>query len=406
MTEKNLTAENAKTLFNYKREVYEELISILSYWIKFTIDDKLGGFYGSVNNDNIPDESASKGIVLNSRILWAFSAAFLNTKNSDYLKIAERAYQYILNFFTDKEYEGVYWSVDASGKMLDGKKQIYGIAFCIYGMSEYYKATQNKIALNTAIKLFRNIERHSFDKVNGGYLEAFTREWNNINDLRLSEKDENERKTMNTHLHIIEAYSNLYQVWTDEQLKNQIRELLQIFDKYFINSETYHLNLFADDNWNIKSQLNSFGHDIEAAWLLQECAENINDEFYIDRFKELAIKIANAAVEGLDNDGGLWYEYEVLQNHLIKEKHWWSQAEAMIGFYNAYQVSGDKKYLQYSLNSWSFIKDFIKDKKKGEWLWGVNEDYSIIQKDKAGFWKCPYHNTRACLEIIKRIESL
>lgn len=212
-------------LFRYKTELAEELTAILSYWMRHTID-RSGGFYGSVNNSNIPDEAAVKGVVLNSRILWTFSAAYQLTKNLNHYKTAQRAYDYILGYFIDKEYGGVYWAVDANGNMRDGRKQIYGLAFCIYGLAEYYKISNEQQSLDTAIDLYNCIELYSFDKNKNGYIEAFTREWAAISDLRLSEKDNNERKTMNTHLHIVEAYANLYAVWPDAGLKEKTSNLL------------------------------------------------------------------------------------------------------------------------------------------------------------------------------------
>lgn len=399
--------EKPKALSLYREEVSAELNSILNYWITHTVDQERGGFYGSVSNDNVPGKTAPKGIVLNSRILWAFSAAFLHTKEQQYLDIAERAYQYITDHFIDQEFGGVYWSVDYKGTVLDGKKQIYGLAFCIYGLSEFYKASANDLALSFANDLFKYIEQHSHDKVNGGYLEAFTREWSVIDDLRLSEKDSNEKKTANTHLHVIEAYANLYSASKNEHLGQQVNNLLAVFEKFIINPVTFHLNLFLDEEWNVKSSLISFGHDIEAAWLLLQCAEVTGDHSYVNRYKELSLKLTDAAIEGLHTDGGLWYEYEPAESNLIKEKHSWPQAEAMIGFMNAYQLANDEKYLEHSLNSWQFVKGSIKDQLNGEWFWGVDKNnLPMKNKDKAGFWKDPYHNSRACLEIIRRISEL
>jgi cellobiose epimerase len=397
--------EKVNLLIRYKEEVREELTSILSFWMNNTEDKECDGFYGSINNENIPDLSAPKGIVLNSRILWAFSSACRFTGNEIHGEFAKKAFEYINQFFVDHEYGGIFWSLNRYGKIEDGKKQTYGLAFCIYGLAEYYKISQDREALRLANDLFECIEQYSHDKNNGGYIEAFSREWQTLADLRLSEKDDNEAKTMNTHLHIIEAYANLYTAKPDKTLREKIVNLLEIFDRYIINNKNNHLNLFMDDHWKVRSSLQSFGHDIEAAWLLLECAEIISYELYIDRFKELAVRLAEVASSGLDNDGGLWYEYEPSNDHLIKEKHSWPQAEAMVGFYNAFQVTHDEKYLEWSFNSWNFIKQHIKDKEKGEWYWGVYEDYSIMDKEKAGFWKCPYHNSRACMEIIRRIEN-
>ena len=385
----------------------QELDDILAYWMQYTPDEKQGGFYGKIDNANHAHPEADKGVVLNSRILWTFSAAYNQTKKTTYLHLAQRAYTYIITHFIDREYGGVYWSVDASGAMQNGRKQIYGLSFCIYGLSEYYKITGDQQALDHAIALFRLIEQYSFDTERKGYFEAFSRDWKPLEDLRLSEKDANEKKTMNTHLHVIEAYGNLYEVWPDPFLKLQIENLLGVFVQYIINARTGHLILFFDENWNVRSNIVSYGHDIEAAWLLQEAAEKIGEQAWVDEMKRMAVKITKAAMKGLDEDGGLWYEYDATANHLAREKHSWPQAEAMIGFLNAYQVSGDEKFLELSLRSWHFIKQYIKDHVRGEWFWGVNAGHSpMTGKDKAGFWKCPYHNSRACMEVIRRLQAL
>ncbi|MBL7743369.1 MAG: AGE family epimerase/isomerase [Chitinophagaceae bacterium] len=400
-----LTAEAVQILPVYRDELNAELESILNYWMKYTLDKKKGGFIGSLDNANTVDEAAPKGVVLNSRILWAFSAAYRVIQKPEYLDIAIRAYKYIADHFIDRKYGGVYWSVDSDGNPLDTRKQIYGLAFCVYGLAEYYKVTDDAKALQLAKDIYDKIEQHSFDVKKGGYLEAFAQDWKIINDLRLSEKDDNEKKTMNTHLHIIEAYANLYSVWPDDILKERIKHLLDIFEQHIINRQTHHLNLFMDEDWNVRSSLISYGHDIEAAWLLLECAEIINSESYIRKFRELSVQLADAAAEGIDKDSGLWYEYDAAEDHLVKEKHSWPQAEAMVGFFNAYQLTGEEQYLRFSFNNWDFVKRYIKDNRSGEWFWGVKEDYSPMNKEKAGFWKCPYHNSRACTELIKRISA-
>jgi mannobiose 2-epimerase len=395
---------NDETLPAYKKEVDKELRSILDWWKHHAIDKKRGGFYGSVNNGNTPDATALKGVVLTSRILWAFSAAYSYTNDPGDLLMATRAWEYLRDHFIDRRYGGVFWSVDPVGEIHDDRKQIYGLAFCLYGLVEYYKIIKEEAVLAEAKKLCNYIEQYSWDKTKGGYIEAFTREWKRMDDFRLSEKDDNEKKTMNTHLHVIEAYANLYQVWPDPALRARIIEILDLFNRVIINRQTLHLDLFMDEDWNIKSTLQSYGHDIEAAWLLQECAEIAEEPLYVEHFRKLAISLADAASEGIDKEGGLWYEFDPVSKHFVKEKHSWPQAEAIVGFFNAWQVTGDNKYLDYSLQCWNFIKQHIKDKKKGEWFWGVNKDHSPMEKEKAGFWKCPYHNSRACLEMIKRIK--
>lgn len=393
-------------LKQYRNEMEQELKDILAYWMKFTIDNSNGGFVGRIDHDNKIYAEAPKGSVLNCRILWTFSAAYNLTKNQEYLVIAERAFNYISKYFVDKEFGGVYWTVDYKGQALDTKKQIYALAFAVYGLSEFYEASKNDKALQLAVDIYNDIVEHSHDKKYGGYIEALTREWKEIGDLRLSAKDANEKKSMNTHLHILEAFTNLHRVSPTGILELQLRELIQLFAEHIISKKSNHLVLFFDDEWNERSTVISYGHDIEAAWLVQESTEVLDDKTLLPQIKSRSLEMAEAAAEGLDIDGGLWYEYDPEQNHLIKQKHSWPQAEAMIGFFNAWQNSGDERYLNQSLKSWEFVKQFMHDKKCGEWFWGVNEDHSAMrQEDKVGIWKCPYHNTRACIEIINRINS-
>lgn len=378
--------------------------NILAFWMRYAIDEANGGFVGKVDRDNHVDANAPKGSVLNSRILWSFSSAFNLTVRKEYLTMAERAFRYIADHFIDKKYGGVYWTVDHKGHPLDTKKQIYALSFAVYGLSEYYLASKEEEAKALAIRLYDTVVKYSYDKVYGGYIEALTRDWKEIGDLRLSNKDANERKSMNTHLHVLEGFANLYRIWPDQILKERIIELIYIFLDQIIDQQTNHLILFFDDAWNSRSNAISYGHDIEATWLIQEAAEVIGNKELIEKVKQRSAKVADAAARGLDRDGGLWYEKDLDQNHLVKEKHWWPQSEAMVGFFNAWQITGDESCLDKSLHSWEFVQKYILDKKGGEWVWGVKDDYSILEgEDKVGVWKCPYHNSRACIEIIRRI---
>jgi mannobiose 2-epimerase len=404
-------------LQEYKTAMQQQLEAILSFWLRYTVDDEHGGFTGQVDYNNKIIKEAPKGAVLNARILWSFAAAYNLTGNKTYLDAAQRAFDYTCTYFIDKENRGVYWTVDYKGNPLDTKKQIYAQAFTIYACSEFYKATKDKTAIATAIDLYDVIIKHSYDKKHGGYIEAFTKEWAAIEDLRLSDKDANEKKTMNTHLHVLEAFTTLYQTWPYEPVKEKITALIQIFLRHIIDPLTHHQHLFFDEQWQPKSTTVSYGHDIETAWLLQEAAVITGDEDLIKKTKNISVKIADAVKEGLDNDGGLWYEYEPASRHLIKEKHSWPQAEAMVGYFNAYQNTGDTTYLDTSVAVWQFVQQHILDKQYGEWFWGVvgtplvgtplmGRSYISMQKDKAGIWKCPYHNSRACIEIIKRISAI
>ena len=386
------------------KELEIELQNILKYWSQNTLDETNGGVIGEIDCLENKNLQAEKGSVMYARILWTFSATYIQKPNPEYLSIAERAFDEIKTKFYNPEQKGIYWSINADGTPKDTKNQIYALAFVIYGLSEFYKITENKEALELAIILYKSIQQHSFDKKNKGYFEAYTSDWKEIEDMRLSEKDVNEKKTMNTHLHIVEAFANLYLVWKDEELRENIIGILETIDYYFIDKDSWHLKLFFDENWNEKKDVISYGHDIEAAWLLQWCAEVSEDENLIKNYKHYAVKIADITLEGLDKDGGLWYEYDPQENHLITEKHWWPQAELWIGFVNAYQLTNDQKYLDIFEKNWEFTQKYIIDHQNGEWFWGIDKEYQKIEKDKAGFWKCPYHNGRACIEVINRLK--
>lgn len=386
-------------------EVRAELENnILPFWMKEMKDDEQGGFYGRISGDNVLDKSASKGAILNARILWTFSAAYRVLRKNEYLEMATRAKRYLLDYFYDFEFGGVYWDVDSAGNPLDTKKQIYAIGFAIYGLSEYTRATGDVEALDFAKKLFDVIEKYSFDADQNGYLEALTREWNPIADMRLSEKDENEKKTMNTHLHILEPYTNLYRVWKDERLKKQIHNLVNLFLDKILDSETYHLNLFFEDDWTNKYQIISYGHDIEASWLIHEAALVLGDKDLLKKVEPNIIRIARAADEGLNTDGSMIYENLVAQGKVDRELHWWVQAENIVGHINLFQYFHDDKALEIALLCWNFVKCHLVDNEHGEWYWSLFSDGTVNKiDDKAGFWKCPYHNGRMCLEILERM---
>ena len=390
-------------LRQFKSEIGNELHSILEFWVNNAVDTQHGGFVGKMDNERNIYSDAEKGCVLNARILWTFSAAFNKFRNPVYYQLAERAYVFIQNHFRDMENGGVFWSVDAAGKPLNTRKQIYGLAFTIYGLSEFYLNNKKPEVLDFAITLFDLIEKHGYDHENGGYWEAFSTDWQPLEDFRLSEKDRNEPKTMNTHLHIIEAYVNLYRVWPEKKLEGRILHLLEIFEKHIIAQDTFHLQLFFNSKWESQSGAISYGHDIEAAWLLQKAAEILDDEFLADKWKEMAIKISDAAAKGFMPDGSLIHAYDLSTHHPDTHREWWVSAEAMVGYLNAYQLSDDESYLQKVFSLWTFIQKHLLDKKNGEWFWGVNDDYSKMNDDKIGFWKCPYHNARACMEILDRI---
>lgn len=379
-----------------------ELLNILQYWSNVVYDSKRNRFFGRVDENNVPDENAPLGSVMYARTLWAFSAAYQVTGNPGDLLMAGKAYHYLTIAFWDKKYGGVYWLIDADGEVLADKKQVYALAFAIYGLTEYYKVNIDDTVLDQAKELYWLIERYSYDPVNDGYLEAFNRDWSVADDLRLSEKDSNEQKTMNTHLHIMEAYVNLYQVWPEPGLANKITRLVELFHNRFVDDKSRHLVLFFNEQWERKSDIISYGHDIEASWLLCEAANVTGNADLIKRTEKLAIAMVDAVLPGFDADGGLNYETE--EDELVAQKHWWVQAEAAVGLLNAWQLTHNVFYMEIFERSWKYIANNIIDNVNGEWYWGLQNGHELMPgQDKAGIWKCPYHNSRSMLEIIKRL---
>ena len=388
-----------------KQELRDELTgNILPFWMNRMKDNERGGYYGRMTGENRLVADAPKGGILHARILWTLSSAALRLQSEKYLAEARRAKAYIFSHFFDEQFGGTYWMLHADGTPADDKKQIYSQAFFIYALTDYYRASGDEEALSRAKELFRLIELHSYDSDKNGYLEAYSRKWMLLEDLRLSEKDANEKKTMNTHLHILEAYSNLYRVWKDETLAHQLKNLIDVFLEKIIDPASGHLNLFFDEKWHCKSTLHSFGHDIEASWLLVEAARILDDEAMLLKLKPVMLRIADAATEGLNNQGALINERDWASGHRDERCDWWLQAEAVVGFFNAWQLSGDEEWLNKTRNSWAFIKQHLVDREQGEWYWSVSSHGEKDRvNDKAGFWKCPYHNGRMCLELIERI---
>ena len=383
--------------------VRHELISnILPYWT-----DKMcrpdGGFWGQIDGTDRLRPEAPVGGIMTARILWTFASAYRITGTPEYLSVALNAKNLLLEKFYDQSYGGTFWSITPEGCPLDTKKQIYAVAFAVYGLSELNRATGDAQALEYAIKLYNAIEEHSFDVEKGGYFEAFTREWETIEDMRLSEKDANESKTMNTHLHVLEAYTCLYRVWKNEKLKQSLRRLIDVFEKHIVGPDG-HLRLFFNNDWECRSETVSYGHDIEASWLLHEAALVLGDPETLSRIESLVPHIVKAASEGFTAEGGMTYEKHGPDGPVDGDRHWWVQAEAVVGYLNLWDRFGSQEGIEKALMCWDFIKAHMIDRNNGEWFWSVRSDGSVNRDDdKAGFWKCPYHNGRMCMEILERL---
>ena len=406
--------------------------NILPFWLEKMQDNENGGFYGRIDGSGVLHPDAEKGAILNARILWTFSAAYRVLEKEELLEAATRAKDYLVDHFIDPEYGGVYWSVDYKGEPLDTKKQFYAIAFAIYGLSEYARATGDREALEYALDLYDCIEEHAFDDEQNGYIEACTREWGKIGDMRLSELDANYPKSQNTHLHIMEAYANLLRCLKEMRAQEQcdyvpaigsvlpvgisvpsetmvsvegaLRNIISIFIDKILNPETNHLDLFFDMDWTRGAgHLESYGHDIECSWLLHEAALVLGDENLLEKVENVVQKVAKASEKGLREDGSMIHEANLDTGHVDDDLHWWVQAENVVGWFNVWQHFGDEEAFKKSEKCWHYIKENLVDYDNGEWYWSRHPDGTLnTVDDKAGFWKCPYHNSRMCLEIIER----
>jgi mannobiose 2-epimerase len=381
--------------------------NLMPFWLQKSTDAEHGGFIGWMSNEGIIDPVSPKALILNTRLLWTFSALYRFNKNEQCRDMARRAYNYLQTFFWDTQHGGAFWQVDYQGNTLDDSKKIYGQAFYIYALSEYFLAFSEQAALDRAAELFSLIDSASHDDIQGGYIEVCNRDWSIAEDLRLSDKDMDEKKSMNNHLHVLEAYTNLYRILPDIKLKTRLIELLELFATYIIDSNTGHMNHFFDENWYPKSQNYTFGHDIEASWLLYEAAEVLGDPNITSRTENLALHLARVTlVEGLYSDGGLCYEGQA-GKVTDPNRQWWPQAETVVGFLNAYQLCREESFLTAARKTWNFITNYIVDKKHGDWFWRIDESGRPDKNEpKVSQWKGPYHSVRMCIEATRKLRAI
>ena len=381
--------------------------NILPFWMEHAVDSERGTFHAQLSNDLAIDDSGPRGALLSSRILWTYSAALRVYDEDGYREMADFAYADLMERFADPEHGGFYWSIHPDGRPERVRKQVYGQAFAIYALTEYHRATGRAEPLAQARDVFNLLERHAKDAEHGGYFEAFAQDWTPIEDMRLSAVDQNDPKSQNTLLHVMEAYTNLWRVWPDERVGVALKELVEIMLDRVVNPETYHLGLFFTRDWQVTSERYSYGHDIEAAWLLWEAACSLRDDALSGRVLATALRIAEVTLaESCDEDGAIFNEGSaagVTNDH----KEWWPQAEGVVGFLCAAQLSGDDRYTRAALRLWEFIETKLIDREHGEWFRGVNRAGDVDARfEKVGFWKCPYHNGRAAIEAIARLNAL
>lgn len=391
-------------LQRFKDIMEAEAQSILDFWIRYAVDPR-SGFYGTVDADLKPHDDAKKHLVLNARLVWTFSSAYRVLGKQAYKDMAERAYDYFISHFIDNQFGGAFWELNADGTVYDANKRTYGEAFAIYALSEYYRVFGDEKALSHAVGVYSCLEKYAYDEQNKGYREALTRDWIFEREKQVSNINPypSASKTMNTHLHLLEAYTSLYRVWKDDGLKDKLREHIEVMIDKIIDHTTWHFKLFFDDLWNSLNPVVSYGHDIEGSWLLWEAAEVIGSDEVKEYVRPVAIKMAQAVLkEGWHEGGGLLYEggpQDVLNPH----RSWWVQAEAVVGFFNAWELTGEDEYLRAAQRVWRFIDAEIIDHVNGGWFsFAVSDKRPVNRIDG---WTCPYHNTRMCLELVERLRS-
>jgi cellobiose epimerase len=385
-----------------------ELRRIANWWLTKSFDAHNGGFVGQIDTRAAPVPAANKGVVLHSRMLWFFSEVAQVSPAGHYHIAAGRAYHYLLMHFRDTQFGGVFWELDRDGQVVDSKKHTYASCFFIYALCAYHRLTGEAEPLDVAMSCFDAIESHARDPMLGGYVEAFSRDWQPIEDMRLGAGDINAPKTMNSHLHLIEAYSALHGACPSARTAEALRHALEIFCTRIADPDAGHLRQFFDMQWSDLSRSVSFGHDIEASWLLREAAGCLGDPLLIEVALEISARLARACLrDGIGAHGQLCSQYLCDVRRRDESSIWWVQAEALVGFLDAYCVSRDAAYLVACETVWRFIRDNHIDDAAGEWHWSPPALPGTQGNPyKAGFWKGPYHNGRAMLECIRRFIAL
>ena len=398
---RNVKAYDFKRIEAFRDEVAADLIdNLLPWWSSKTPDYVNGGFYGRIDmNDSIYAE-ADKAGVLNSRIMYTFSAAYRVTGDTSYLRIAARAKDYCIGYFIDKEFGGAYHMLDYRGFPKNTTKHIYTNAYFIYGFAEYVRATGDEEVLEAAKALFELFEKHAFDREYNGYFEDFNREWERVS-LSITGASNVDEKTQNTMMQIMLAYTNLYRVWQEEKIAERLRNLVELFLDKIINPNTYNLHYIMDRYLNNISETVSYGHDIELAWFLRDAALLLDDPQLLKRVEDTSVKMAEAVEKAIQPDGSV---LNIIRTG-NENRSWWPQTEAIVGYFDAWEISGEEKFLDYAINCWNYTRDHFIDRTNGGWFSRANAD-GEASGDKVTPSVCPYHNGRMSMEIMERVEKL
>lgn len=401
----SLQRESLTEVFDLVPEFEGELQRIASWWLAHAVDHDKGGYFGEVDLAGRPVHETPRSIILIARILWFFSSAALHTRDPKLVHEAQRARDYLLSVFVDGDYGGVVWACDRDGQVQNSRKQAYAQAFAIYGLAAHHRLTGDKMSIDAAFALVEVLETRFYDPEYGGYFEAFSRDWTAIADMRLSDKDDNTPKSMNTHLHVMEAYAELYRTHPTPALETALRRIIELHFDRIIAPDGRRLRLFFSKDWKDLSQFISFGHDIEAAWLLYDAADTLGDKALLQRAERIAVSLAEEVLCAAAGDRGETFnEKNLVTGAVANARIWWVQAEAMVGFMNAFELTGDRRFAEAVRNSWQFIGRHIIDH-AGEWR-GLSSIDDKVDSCWAGPWKACYHNGRAMIEMLVRLRRL
>jgi cellobiose epimerase len=400
-------SEEKQLLIQLRNEIEDDLNNnLLPFWKNNSVDrnDPDEGFFGAITNEGTGVADATRHNVLFTRYLWTYSTAYRIFGDMESLELAHRAFNYLVNQFWDNENGGVYWQLNSDGTVSDPNKMTYGLAFAIYAFSEYYRITENELSLDLAIQIFNLLEKHAYDPVYGGYLEAFTADWEYVPGQGMAS---GRSKSMNTHLHMLEAYTNLYRVWPDKLLEQKMHELIDVFWNHILNTGTWHQELYFERDWTVYGRYDSYGHDIEFSWLFDEAGKVLGNSELIRKIQDASVKIAEIQLnEGMNADGAMIYE-KIGEDRYRDNISWWVQAEAVVGFINAYEISRDRKYLDAAIGVWDYIKKNMIDREYGGWFANLDAKGTPRPNARKGDgWTCPYHNGRMGFEIYERLHHL
>jgi mannobiose 2-epimerase len=382
-----------------------DLHNVLNWWATYTVDEKNGGFYGAVSGENVPAEEAERFLVLNARILWTFAAAYGYTNDEKHKALAGRAYDYLIKHFHDKEHGGFYAYVNYRGEVSNNRKFTYGNVYAVYALAEYARLFDHADAKKLAQETVEILDKYMWDTEHMGYLEVATREWEYLPETNMLGYSPDTEKTMNTHLHVVEAYATLLRIDNSPRLRHRVRTLLYLFLDKIINPSVWHFHYWQRRDWSLTNGNYSIGHDIEGTWLLLEAAEILGEPEVITDVRRACILMARAVYDiGTNAEGGVYTEYDIHKREPAKHLSWWEQTEGVVGFLNAYEMTGEEKFLDASVKTLDFIDKYFIDREYGGWYIRPKRNGKAFNL-KASPFHCPYHNARMDMEIIRRLTA-